>query len=180
MVINGRKCTSADIEECWGISDITSRAPTDPAYESERLQESHFYHITRTKDVAEERESRVFRLQNGEWNFWKTDGDSVAVEKVADLTLGGEIDASSANMRAVQLPWVDGNEVNKYLGFDFHNTGEEPWWTMQHRIVWGDGSETVQGTWYSKMTEAQQEGWTKWLAEGVKKGFVGMKGYLGG
>lgn len=97
-------------------------------------------------------------------------------EKITDLTLEREISPSSIKLRAVQRPWVDGKGENKYLGLEFH-MDEKPYWTMHHKIKQGE-EETVQGTRYGKIPEDRQEGWLGWLAEGVKVGFVGTKGYL--
>ena len=69
-----------------------------------------------------------------------------------------------------------GKGVSKYLGYDCHM--EEPHQLMYHRIEQEEGEITVQGTTYCKIPEDRQEKWSRWLAERVKVGFVGMKGYL--
>lgn len=177
MLINGQNFTQADIKcPTRGQSEIVSRASANPAYQIELLQTSIFYLVTKTGKVAVKTEARVFRFQNGEWSLWDTDGYDIVTEKITDLTLEREISPSSIKLRAVQRPWVDGKGENKYLGLEFH-MDEKPYWTMHHKIKQGE-EETVQGTRYGKIPEDRQEGWLGWLAEGVKVGFVGTKGYL--
>lgn len=178
MLINERKVTQADIScPSSGWCEITSRAPTDPTYQSERLQTSKFYITTKTGDLALEAEARVFRLKNGEWSLWNTDGHLTVTKKITDLTVERDYLGSFTKLRAVQLPWEDGNGVNKYLGLDFSR--EDTFWMLHHRIEQKEGQvNTVQGTTYYKIPEDRQEGWLEWLAEGAKVGFVGMKEYL--
>ncbi|CAF9935917.1 hypothetical protein IMSHALPRED_010391 [Imshaugia aleurites] len=180
MLLNDQTYTSADLTQpSYGFSEIRSRAPTDPAYQSELLQACVFYlEVTQTRDVFRQTEARVFRRRDGEWSLWSADGSGVATEKITDLALGREMYAGCAQLRAVPQPWRDENVENIYLGMEFH-AGEGPYWTLYHRIKKGEGEVTVQGTTYRKIPEDRQEGWLGWLAEGAKVGFVGMKGYLG-
>ncbi|CAF9934117.1 MAG: hypothetical protein ALECFALPRED_005853 [Alectoria fallacina] len=178
VLINGQKCIQADLNcPSWGNSEIRSRTSTDPMYQFELLQISHFYLVTKTGDVDVQTEARVFRLQNREWSLWDTDGKGVVTKKITDLTLEPEIIPSSARLKAVPLPWVDEKGVNKYLGLDFRMS-EKLYWSMHHRIEQREGETTVQSTSYLKIPVDRQEGWFRWFAEGVKLGFVGMTGYL--
>ena len=174
MFIEGQSYTSADIKSCYGKSIITSRNSTDPEYQSELLQESFFCYLTRTLDVAKQAEQRVFRLQNGEWSYWSTNGHGKATKKITDLVLID--DTSAPRFQAKQQSFSDRNGVNKHLGLTFYMS-DTPFWMMHHRIQWPDGRETVQGTTYSKIAEHRKQGWLEWLAEGVKVRFEGMREY---
>ena len=174
MVINEQRYTSADIKLCEGHSIILSRKSTDPEYQSELLQESLFYHLTKTGHLAEMAEQRVFRLRNGEWSYWSTNGDGEATKKITDLVFND--DTSTPRLRAKQQPFVDRNGVIKHLGLTFYMS-DTPWWEMHRRIRWPDGQETVEGTTYFKIAEHRQKGWLEWLAEAVKAGFEGMREY---
>lgn len=177
LLINGQKCTQADIICSWGIAEVTSCASADPLYQTELLQTSDFYIVTKTGDVALMAEARVFRFLNGEWSLWDTDGYGTVTKKITNLELAPDISPSYAELKAVERPWVDGKGENVYLGLKFYPS-EEPWWTMHHSIKQGK-EVTVQGTWYRKLHKDRQEGWLKWLAEGAKVGFVGMNEYVG-
>ncbi|CAD6567377.1 MAG: hypothetical protein ASARMPREDX12_000231 [Alectoria sarmentosa] len=183
VLINGQKCTQADLNcPSRGNSEIRSRASTDPMYQFELLQISHFYLVTKTGDVAVQTEARVFRLLNREWSLWDTDSKGIVTKKITDLRLEPEIIPSSAKLKTDQQSWVDGKGVNKYLGLDFHKSEKLDWtmldWTMHHRIEQRKGETTVQSTSYHKVPGERQEGWVEWFAEGVKVGIVGMTGYL--
>lgn len=183
VLINGQKYTQADLNcPSWGDSEIRIRDPTDPMYQFELLQASIFYLVTKTGDVAMQTEARVFRLQDREWSLWDADDSGIVTKKITDLTLEPEIIPSSARLKAVQQPWVDGKGVNKYLGLDFLKSEKQDWsmlgWSMHHRIEQREEETTVQSTSYHKIPVARQEGWVRWFAEGVKVGFVGMTGYL--
>ena len=174
ITVDGESFTSAEIKACPGESTFISRGSTDPEYQSEILQESHFIYITTTLDVAEMYEQRVFRLQNGEWSYWSTNGHGKATKKITDLVLINV--TSTPVLRAKEERFVDRNGVNKHLGLTFHMS-DKPWFEMHHRILWPDGRETVEGTTYSKLAEHRQKGWLEWLAEGVKVRFEGMRDY---
>ena len=118
MVVNGQKRNQADMRSPYGESKITSRTPTDPAYQSELLQTSFFYLLTKNRDVATECEARVFRFQNGEWSLWNTDDNCVVTEKIADLTLK-ELLPPYATLKSAQKEWKDRKGVGKYLGLNF-------------------------------------------------------------
>ncbi len=110
MLINERKVTQADIScPSSGWCEIISRAPTDPAYKSECLQTSKFYITTKTDDLAPEAEAPVFRLRDGEWSLWNTDGHFTVTEKITDLTVERDYLGSFTKLKAVQQPWKDGN-----------------------------------------------------------------------
>ena len=174
--IHGESCTSssADVTSCYGKCTITSQASTDPEYQSELLQESEFQYVTRSLDVAEEAEQRVFRLQNGEWSYWSTNRHGTATKKITDLVLIN--DTGALRFRAKQQGFLDRSGVNKHLGFTFY-VGDNPFWMMHHHVQWPDGHETMQGTTYSKKAEHRQQGWVEWLAEGVKIRFGGIWEY---
>ena len=188
MLVSGQKCTQADIEPVsWGRSEIDPRTPTDPAYESELLQRSTFYIVFKNSPEikVEKIEARIFRLQNGEWSLWNTDGtdrECAVTEKLVDLTLGQETIALFVKLKAVKLPWKDANGLNKWLGLEFcvGEEGDEGYWHLYHRLEDGDGEETVEETEYRKIPEDRREGWSSWLAEAVKVQFVGvLKGFVG-
>lgn len=70
-----------------GDSEIRSRAPTDPAYESELVQRSTYNGVLRTGEKTKMVEARAFRFQNGKWSLWEVDDDEVVIKKTADINL---------------------------------------------------------------------------------------------
>lgn len=144
----------------------------DPAYQSELLQTSFFYLLTKNRDLAVECEERVFRLQNGKWSLWNTDGKGVVTEKITELTLKEPM-PPSATLKSDQKDWKDGNGVGKYLGLKFY-MGEEPSWTMYHKVE-REGKVTLQETLYRKKPDPRQEGWIEWFAKGAEIGYKDMK-----
>ena len=165
MIVKGQKCTSADITSCRGKSRITSRPSTDPEYESELLQESRCTYDTRTLGKFKQDQERVFRIQNGEWSYWSTNGNGKATEKIADLVLVS--DFSALVFRAKQPGLVDRNGVNKHLGFTFYERDTRHW-AMHHKIQWPGGHETVQANNYYKLaseSNGRLDGWDGWRKE---------------
>ena len=161
MVIRDRRYTVADLKcPSTGTTEIISRPPTDPAYQSELLLSSTFSHFLKMLGEVPVKEERVFRLQNGEWSLWNADENKIVTEKVADLTLRHEVSSISTELRAVQLPWVDGKGLNKWLGVCFNKSVEYnlDFWQLTHRIENGEGMEMTQGTSYLKISEHQHEG----------------------
>ena len=176
-VINGRKRTQADMESSYGESEIKCRDVTDPAYQSELLQTSKFYLLTKDGDYAIEREARVFRLQNGEWSLWDTDHHCVVTEKITDLRLmEQELMPPYATLNSVQKDWKDRKGVGKYLGLNFQ-MDEDLDWTMRHKVE-REGKVTLEETKYRKEPEDRRKGWLERLAKGAKGGLQDMKGFF--
>lgn len=66
-------------------SKIEPRAPTDPAYQSELLHDTRLRIASTRMKLRVKTEQLVFRIQNGEWSVWDTDGNGVVTQKLADL-----------------------------------------------------------------------------------------------
>lgn len=124
-------------------------------------------------------EECVLRLKGGGWSLWETDDDHMAVKEMTKLEfiLGPELFTRYPKLKASRLPWVNDYGVHKYLCFDFDILDETLSWTMYHRLEQSK-RETLEVTQCKKIPEAKREGWLRWLAEGAKGSFAGMKGYL--
>lgn len=130
-----------------GVSELTSRAPTDATYEAEILQTSTIELKTKSGKEATRTEQRVFRLrQNGDWSVWNTDGDGVVTEKFTALTLKGEIEEDeprngeryqNAVLKGDKQPCMVGEEGHEKWEQDIElqfTMGREPYWVMIHEL----------------------------------------------